>query len=335
MSFGRALAALAIFLLLSAPLLRAEEGSCLRRTMAVNVHDEEGNRVSGLTPADFRGTFRGQAVRILSVEVDHAPRRIVVLLDISGSMTDRNKWEVARTMAEDIVLFAPVENSVALIVFAEEVVDRVDFAQGRSAVAEKLTAMANTDEPPYQVKGQTAFFDALQEGISLLDPVRPGDVIYAFTDGGDNRSRSKPREVEKALLSAGVRFFAFIYYDSRRQSEGFLGPALLDKLIEATGGSWVVFPPPGSYSSKFSGKQAAAVKAAARQVYGEMTEFYRLEVELPVEMALPHAPQKLRGWKLEVVDERGKKRKDLTVHYPEKLAPCRGSEQPPAASDDE
>jgi hypothetical protein len=52
-----------------------------------------------------------------------------------------------------------------------------------------------------------------------------------------------------------------------------------------------------------------------------MGSYYRVEVELPVEV------DKTRGWELEVVGVDGKKMKGVRVVYPRKLAPC-GEERP-------
>ncbi len=52
------------------------------------------------------------------------------------------------------------------------------------------------------------------------------------------------------------------------------------------------------------------------QFYRQMGEFYRVEVELPREV------DKAREWELEVVGADGKKRKDVRVVYPRRLAKC-------------
>ena len=64
------------------------------------------------------------------------------------------------------------------------------------------------------------------------------------------------------------------------------------------------------------------VPASLIQFYRQMGEFYRVEVELPREV------DKAREWELEVVDAAGKKRKDVRVVYPRKLAPCGGTSDP-------
>lgn len=67
---------------------------------------------------------------------------------------------------------------------------------------------------------------------------------------------------------------------------------------------------------ELSKDERGAVAVAARRMYARMGEFYRMEVELPVKV------DKERQWGLEVVDEQGKKERDLTVIYPQKLWPC-------------
>src|SRR3972149_2012270 len=103
----RALLAVPLLLLVGAALEALAqactcEGGPLRRTLAVNVLDEQGNQVSGLTAANFRAEFRGQPVKILSAALDTQPRRIVLLVDVSESMAARvGKGELAARPAGD------------------------------------------------------------------------------------------------------------------------------------------------------------------------------------------------------------------------------------------
>ena len=49
-----------------------------KRVVAVNVVTQEGQPVEGLGAENFRGKYRGEAVKIVSVERDTGPRRIVI-----------------------------------------------------------------------------------------------------------------------------------------------------------------------------------------------------------------------------------------------------------------
>src|SRR5579862_8463472 len=59
---------------------------CESRTIAVNVLDHEGNIVTDVKPTEFRAEFRGRPLEILSSSKSSAPRRVVVLVDLSGSL---------------------------------------------------------------------------------------------------------------------------------------------------------------------------------------------------------------------------------------------------------
>ena len=131
-----------LFLAGLAPELPAQEASSQRLTVAVNVVDSGGNVVRGLTTTNFSGKIGPKDVKIVSVTLDNQPRRIVILLDVSGSMTgSRSRWNLAYRAAWDIIALAPAESSLALLVFAETVEDTVKFTQEREAVLQRLSAL--------------------------------------------------------------------------------------------------------------------------------------------------------------------------------------------------
>jgi len=59
-----------------------------------------------------------------------------------------------------------------------------------------------------------------------------------------------------------------------------------------------------------------AIVLKTRQLSQQMSEYYRLEIRLPLVVDKP------RDWKLEVVDASGKVRRDVEVLYPRRLMPC-------------
>ena len=316
----RRLLLLALALLLASVALDARAQVCtpdapLRRTLAVNVLDKQGNLVRGLTAADFRGEFRGHPVKILSLTRTTGSRRIVILLDVSGSMTgSQRKMKLGLTAAEDAAVYSSAETRLGLLIFAEKVVDKVDFSEGRSTVAAKLAAIKAGKEPPYDVKGGTALIDTLVEATRMLGTGKSGDAVYVITDGGDSASRTRYRDMEGGLLVAGVRFYAFALYDpiaQRSMPEYLWGPNWLLDSARNTGGAFV-----GVGDIPRSDDELQALGAVTRRVYEQMAEFYGVEAELA------QAVDKPRDWKLEVVNADGKRRKDVEVVYPRKLVPC-------------
>jgi hypothetical protein len=261
------------------------------------------------------------------------------------------KWELAVAAAEDILGWGPADSSVALVTFGEEVEQRVGLSQEAREAREILKSARPADSKSDPSGTRTAALDALLEAAALLKPVREGDIIYVVSDGLDTKSRATRDAVEQALIQSGARVFAFLLGESGPlqvsiqgvgilpspgllpmifgASTGTEPPELIDvggggavrKLVTATGGMGFTVFAAGRSAPRYdlSEKDRAGVAAAARVMYPAMAEFYRLEVELAEES------DKVREWKLEVVDARDKKMKKAGVIYPRKLGPC-GSE---------
>jgi hypothetical protein len=313
---------LAALLLLSVPrALPAQDDPCSTRTVFASVVDKGGLPVSGLTAANFRAKIRGQPVEILSAVRDLSPRRIVLVLDVSGSVASGHRREVVGTLAEDLFRYAPVRSSLAMVIFASTVIDSSSFADGPVAMARKLSALRNTDDAAPKGFRKTALYDAILRGLAELVPRQAGDVIFAITDGGDNASAAKWRDVEEALASAKVRLFATVLTSVGRfvMPEDDEGSIRLRKMVKTTGGDALFLRARGLISDEYywrDDSEREAVRLFARRLFQEMGECYTLEVRVPLGLERP------RAWKLGVVDADGKPQRDLEVHYPQKLMPC-------------
>src|SRR3989442_10177903 len=219
----------------------AQETPCLRRTVMASV-TLAGQPVASVPTSSFKGEFRGKPVRILSATSDLGPRRIVVLLDASASMAGetKRKWDLVLRAATDVAAHAPPDSSVALLVFNDKVKQEVDFSAGPKAVLERIAQVREGRTPDRLPAGRTPLRDAVLEGLKLLKPATPGDVIYVITDGGDNASKSSPVAVEEALVSAGIRLFSFLVVDysgHRIAPEEEAARHDFLQLVQATGGT--------------------------------------------------------------------------------------------------
>ncbi len=324
MAFVRWYLALLLFTSFGPPRLRAQEGPCTRRTVAVGVVDREWNLVRGLGAANFRANLHGQEVKILSAAIDTSPRHIVLLLDASGSMMGSDQgWKTEMAVAESLIKLAPPQASIGQICFSGGVLDTQDFEHEPSALLMKLSALAKVCEKPSKTFPATALYDAIARAQGVLGVPEVGDVIYALTDGEDNRSHAKPREVEVELLRAGVRLYAVIItplvWNRTVSHDDIVGRKPLSSVVEATGGNVLTLPCTRA-SSPYADIKATTtdevVDLAFQRLYQQMGEFYRLEVRLPEKVDKP------AKWKLEVIDANGKPMKGVEVHYPQELMPC-------------
>jgi hypothetical protein len=118
-------------------------------------------------------------------------------------------------------------------VFSDHIIDTIDFSRPPSEIVMRL---ANLKEG----RGGTALFDALMYSAKLLRPSMAGDAIYLISDGGENASQTRLREVKRELLASGIRMFAFRLTDKYFRA-ATSEPMLLEDLTSTTGGAIVHF----------------------------------------------------------------------------------------------
>ena len=262
-------------------------------------------QIANLTRESFRAKVGAQQIKVSSARVEAGPRRVVLLVNAGGSVNKENRsLHEARLVARNLLLNAPPELQSALVVFSDHVVDSVEFSQSPTEAPDKLAHLEN-------VRGHRALFDSLIYAATLFGPGMPGDSVYLISGGGEIHSHSQVRDVKWEFATRGIRLFTFrlggdLYLTPEEMNEA----ALIRELAKATGGASFDV---GSGSSDLDQK---ALSSALQRVYDETVRFYRLDVELPSNQEKQH------GWDLEVLDESGNKRKDVTVFYSRELPRC-------------
>jgi hypothetical protein len=277
--------------------------SCPHRSVVVTVRDQQGKLVDGLEPSAFRAVLRGQPVRILSSKAQTSPPRVVLLMDVSGSVNFSNhNLQMARFVVENFLAASPTPY-VALVLFSDHVIDTIGFNRAPSEILQRLKRLTDG-------KGRTAVMDSLVYAIGLSPPLESGDAIYLISDGGDNRSKLRRRDVERLLLAKGIRLFPVILSSGYASTSVAEAVSEITHLSEVTGGG-IVYAWRDQFANG-SDQLSAQIKAA-----NELTKsFYKLELELPPRFEAEHR------WELEVVNENGKRRRDVEVRYPKELVPC-------------
>lgn len=323
------LACFAVPLFLGAASLPAQDDPCTTRTVPVTVVDRQGNPVTGLTTANFRGKFRGKPVEILSVNPDTRPRRIVIVADASGSMVEGEdrKWGLVPAIAAQMFRLAPSYSRFALIVFSSEILLKLGFDQPMLVLTKALAALPDEPSKHLKVPRKTALFDAMVTAAKELSPPIAGDVIFVISDAGDNYSKTHADELESTIIPRGIRIFVCIPESElvarTRTPEEVYGPDTMKKLVRATGGNLYSFNSWSSRrnSSRVYAEESEQVSRMLSVFAQQMGQFDRLEIRLANPVDKP------RDWKLEVVGENGKPRRDLTVLYPHKLMPCNAGQK--------
>jgi hypothetical protein len=292
--------------------------------------DSSGRVIHGLLPSDFSAKIHGRPARVLSVSLDKRPHRTVVLLDASGSMVDRplkgRPWELALKIASNIAESNSQNAPLALIIYSDKVNEQVDFGQGTPEVRTRLKAISA--DPTYVKKNihgrTTATFDAMISALSLLGASDSSDSLYLISDGVDNQSRFKAKDVTHALSLRSVRLYVSLFEliaptESNRPAGEEVSLESMTKLTIDSGGMiigpWGTSSPNGT-NYDMTNDQLKALTVALARVHGAMTDDELLEIELP------QAIQKWERVSLELSADKKALRKNLVIAYPKELAPC-------------
>jgi hypothetical protein len=256
--------------------------------------------------AEFRAELGGKRLVIKSIVPIVESRRAVLVLDASGSMAGW-KWLTALRMAEHIVATAPPDLSLALVTISTKFNDEVGFRNDeRNIIGQHLRKYATAEHLPH---GKTPLYDAVEKAMSLLQPVRFGDAIYVFSDGGDNASKERLEILERRLAAEGIQLNAIVFvHIPPHTDEEKLGPLRLQHVADATGGSLIQLN---------LGDERDATRALAR-----LSDMLR-DPGVRMIFELPGRTDKWRRWRLDLLDANGKKKPAGTrIFYPQLLPPC-------------
>ena len=302
---------LALFILCFPVISSCESTSC-EQSIPVDVRDRFGHFVSGLQSASFDFHSYGPPGSVRSASVPTGPRRVVLLLDTSGSISRPDgPWSQARYIAEHVAA-SPAEIRLALVIFAGRILETYDFSQPREEIIHRLQELKNADALVPNNAHQTALWDSMLSAITLFGTPQIGDAIYAITDAGDNHSHATSAQVRRSLLAQRVRMFALGLerrdFPSEEEKSGI---EELSRLAEASGGSYE--------SVDQRAKDATTrIKTTASEFYDKIAYFYRMEVAGPTS-------NKVAPLKLTIADTNRTKRGDLTVAYPREMMPCQAA----------
>jgi Ca-activated chloride channel homolog len=196
----------------------------------VTVTDPYDRLVTGLDRDNFRVSEDGTEQEIRYFSSEDVPISIGVILDMSGSMSD--KVEQARQAAVQFLRTANPRDEFFLVTFA----DRAQLVSPfTSSIAELQNRMIYTT-----ARGRTALYDGIYLGLSQMRHARNSrHALLIISDGGDNHSRYNESDIRNFLREADCQLYAIGIYnpnDMARTPEERYGPTLLSELAEMTGG---------------------------------------------------------------------------------------------------
>jgi hypothetical protein len=307
--------------------------TCSRRTIWVSAIDRNWAQIPDLRADEFEGEFHRKAVKILGVAPNNQKPRVIMLLDASGSVgkdsSQPEAWRLGLALASDLVEARMGGMELALVIFNDKIVEKMDFGSGEEKIALRLRQIAA--DPEYEktnVKGRTALWDAAATALGMLG--RNGDgVIYAITDGGDNHSIVKQDELRRRLTLSGTRLFSSLITSNSgnrsRPPEEIEGPEALAEVAFETGGA--VFGPvvQTNWGLALTGSavnvdRKITMRAAVTNFYNTILHGYRLEIELP------RTQDRWSQWKLNLAKPTRARLKYFQLGFARDIPPCGASD---------
>ncbi|HEU5350963.1 MAG TPA: vWA domain-containing protein [Terracidiphilus sp.] len=232
------------FLFLACGIAAAQQ-MCSSTFLVTAMNQKTNQPLDGLSSSNFHAKVKGREAVIRAVAPAPQHRRIVFVLDRSGSMTgalndpqigryDPNALE-ERTL-EDALRGIPKDDAVAFLAFAGKFSSKTEFVTP-DAARQRSLAMMRWKPTGAGQKNRTALWDNLDSALRMLTPHAPGDTIIVLSDGGENSSKLSKRKVRKELLSSGVEVLAMVIANpiaATPEERG--GPIALFDLAKETGG---------------------------------------------------------------------------------------------------
>jgi len=223
--------------------------------LPVTVSDPMNHAVTSLKKEDFAIYEGNQRQEIRYFSTEDAPISVAILLDVSKSMSD--KIETERAALVEFFNNANPNDEYFAIAFS----DRPRVLADSTQSIEQLQGQLLSAEPG----GPTAMLDAVYLAVSELRSARyERKAILILSDGGDNASRYKLREIKSLVQESDVQIYAVGLFETFffNTIEERLGKVWLGEITDVTGGRTITVDNRGKVP-----EAAATISRAMRYQY--------------------------------------------------------------------
>lgn len=207
------------------PLIRTDARLVL---VPVSVTDPMQRFVTGLQSDNFE-VYEGKTPQTIQhFSNEDAPVSLGIVLDVSGSMSD--KFDRVRDAVSQFCDAANSQDEFFMIAFSDEPRLANDFTTNPDDIRRELIFTVP--------KGRTSLLDAIHMGLLKMKRARYGKrALLIISDGGDNHSRYDEKVVKAMARESDVMIYSIGIFDRYVPTpEERRGPELLSELAEPTGG---------------------------------------------------------------------------------------------------
>jgi Ca-activated chloride channel family protein len=211
---------------------RAAAQAAPPRALTVTVTDKKGGLVTGLEREAFTVLDGGRPSEIVSFASGDMPATVGVVLDASASFSTKRLGFVREALLRFFKGCHP-SDEFFLMAFNQS----PQLVQGMTGDTVEVIAALDRYAAS-QPRGFTAFYDALYLAINqAARGTRGRRVVVALTDGQDNASHYKFKELRQQLLESDVIVYAVgIVEPDDYSSLGYGGRSVLEELAGLSGG---------------------------------------------------------------------------------------------------
>lgn len=199
-----------------------------RVVLYITVRERNGEFVGDLAKQDFTVKEDGKKQEIRQFSRSDVPVAVGLVIDNSRSML--NKRDEVVTAAKAFVAASNSGDEMFVIHFN----DRIMFAlPGNRMFSSDPVELGNALNR-MNLYGETALYDAVQVGLNHLNRSElTKRALFVISDGGDNRSSTRMKDIVHAAELSGALFYAIGIYDPL---DGDANPEALKRLAHGTGG---------------------------------------------------------------------------------------------------
>lgn len=204
--------------------------------LPVTVTDARGRHIPGLSATNFRVLDEGRPSPIALFQSGEIPITIGLIVDHSQSMS--SKLPAVTAAASAFARLAQKDDELFVVMFSNDVRrptlgDAQPFTSDPAVLDAALIARIPS--------GQSAIYDAVAEGLRHLPRgTSPRKALIVVTDGGDNASRLKYRDIHNLARQSQAVIYGVGLLGANSQDEN---PELLKRLCRDSGGT-AYFPGP-------------------------------------------------------------------------------------------
>jgi Ca-activated chloride channel homolog len=197
----------------------------------VTVCDRANRAMTGLAKEHFRLFDDKVEQTVTSLWADDAPLAIGLVFDTSASMD--NKLKRSRLAADAFFEAANPADEFFLVEFNDRPKVSVPLTDDSREIQNRLTFTAP--------KGRTALLDAIYLALHEMKKSKKSrKALLVISDGGDNSSRYRAREIKNLVRESEVQIYGIGIYETAgsraMMAEEVYGPTLLAELAEISGG---------------------------------------------------------------------------------------------------